>query len=417
MNRCLSIEYRIFSATKVITIYRRNMALLTSQIRKETDKFHLHSELTATSSVDPSPQLPEEKPAEEQQGKPPAASTGFLKASQIKEVEEGDKTDRVTLDYSGASKKRISRLFGDESPPVSVSKSYTAPKPKLITECTFKATLEEMKANEGKDGKRKRPAKGPSFSSSKRSLERQTSLDTFFVAKKKRIEEDSAPSGDSPIDEMSHRVKLEEADQSETGKPDPLKTEESLDDGVEKSAEIEPEESEIVITGKSAAVKLEESNPSESEKPEIVKTEKSAAVKLEESNLLQSEKSEIVKDETWDPLEEKKPAGIKLQESGQARPEKSARIKLEKPNRLKTGKLGTTEVEKSAKSKSKKSVVNDQEAKKRVADLVIKCLMPHYKANQIASRDLFKSLARNISHRILDLPDPITGTQFEFIHV
>ena len=131
----------------------------------------------------------------------------------------------------------------------------------------------------------------------------------------------------------------------------------------------------------------------------------------------QSEKSEIVKDETSDPLEEKKPAGIKLQESGQARPEKSARIKLEKPNRLKTGKLGTTEVEKSAKSKSKKSVVNDQEAKKRVADLVIKCLMPHYKANQIASRDLFKSLARNISHRILDLPDPITGTQFEFIHV
>ena len=42
MLRALEMEYKIFGCTTVITIYRRKMALLTNQIKKETDKFHLH---------------------------------------------------------------------------------------------------------------------------------------------------------------------------------------------------------------------------------------------------------------------------------------------------------------------------------------------------------------------------------------
>merc|ERR1712137_570104 len=89
----------------------------------------------------------------------------------------------------------------------------------------------------------------------------------------------------------------------------------------------------------------------------------------------------------------------------------SQRSDRAKPNKLsssKTGKPEPVKADKSASSKGRKSAVIDQASKKRIADLVIHCLMPHYKANQIASRDLFKSLARNLSHRILDLPNPIT---------
>jgi hypothetical protein len=44
--------------------------------------------------------------------------------------------------------------------------------------------------------------------------------------------------------------------------------------------------------------------------------------------------------------------------------------------------------------------------KQATADMVVHCLMPHYKAGQIAGKDLFKSLARHISHLIRDSTTP-----------
>lgn len=47
--------------------------------------------------------------------------------------------------------------------------------------------------------------------------------------------------------------------------------------------------------------------------------------------------------------------------------------------------------------------------KKQVGSLVVTCLMPHYKANRIGSRQLFKSLARHLSHRIISSASPASS--------
>lgn len=44
-----------------------------------------------------------------------------------------------------------------------------------------------------------------------------------------------------------------------------------------------------------------------------------------------------------------------------------------------------------------------KKSKQDIANLVIECLMPHYKARKIASKDLFKSLARHLSHSVAHL--------------
>jgi len=51
-------------------------------------------------------------------------------------------------------------------------------------------------------------------------------------------------------------------------------------------------------------------------------------------------------------------------------------------------------------SPEKKKTASPQ--KQATADMVIHCLMPHYKAGQIAGKELFKSLARHLSHLIRD---------------
>lgn len=47
-------------------------------------------------------------------------------------------------------------------------------------------------------------------------------------------------------------------------------------------------------------------------------------------------------------------------------------------------------------SKSRQSI-----EKRKLADWVVKCLMPYYKKNHISGKDLFKTLARQISHQIV----------------
>ena len=272
------MEYQIFSTTRVITIYRRNMVLLTTKIKKETEKFHLHAQL-----LDPS-EKEDQKRQDQPEEKHQPEKGGFVKASLMLSCEpsnpvqsEAAEEKTCSSDYSVGSKKRISRLFGDESPPVTVNKSYSKPEPKTVTDSTFKATLDDMKTSKAtpKDSKAKRAAKS-SFSSAKRSLQRQTSIDTFVVSKKRRTDKET-----NEIDEIEAKA----ADE----------------------------------------------------------------VKLKK-------------------IDETKPVNDRTKAA-------------------------------------------DEVKKKQMAELVIQCLMPHYKANQIASRDLFKSLARNLSHRILSLDKPVSGKQ------
>lgn len=42
-------------------------------------------------------------------------------------------------------------------------------------------------------------------------------------------------------------------------------------------------------------------------------------------------------------------------------------------------------------------------SKKNLADVVIRFLMPYYRQQKIKSKELFKGLARNISHKFYDV--------------
>uniref|UniRef100_A0A336LL22 ATP-dependent DNA helicase n=1 Tax=Culicoides sonorensis TaxID=179676 RepID=A0A336LL22_CULSO len=53
-------------------------------------------------------------------------------------------------------------------------------------------------------------------------------------------------------------------------------------------------------------------------------------------------------------------------------------------------------------SKSKEKTKTDQTSKKSVSDIVIKYLMPHYKSKVIATKELFKALARSVSHKFYE---------------
>lgn len=55
----LGLEYGVFSATKVITVYRRNMALLNQQIKRNTDQWVLHPPLLALRDNAPLPVAPQ----------------------------------------------------------------------------------------------------------------------------------------------------------------------------------------------------------------------------------------------------------------------------------------------------------------------------------------------------------------------
>ena len=358
-ERALAIEYRLFSSTKVITIYRRNMAQLTNEIKKDTNRFQLYSDLMAKDGLDSTlTPLAEEKSV---------TTGGFVKASvlaascetvklEAPSPDDGSREEAsskpqesrnsdcsnasnssLTSDNFSLKKKRISRLFGNESPPVRPPTEYT-PKPSLVTGSTFKATLDDMKASklEPKESKPKRGSRSY-FSSSKRSLERQTSLDHFLVPKKQRLEGSPCdPREDSPPD----------------------------NDTVENTVEETK-----------AAVVAVSSMPQNESKPQPVIMEQ----------------AEKIVDGDKDPKDVKEVNN------------KTHNVKTSSDKSAKSGQTGSRSIAPSS------SACQKSPDKSKMAALVIECLMPHYKANQIASRDLFKSLARSLSHRILSLGTSIKG--------
>ena len=63
-------EYRIFGANKVITTYRRGMAFLMAEVKKETDAWRLHRSLRDFKRREPQ--------EDEEEGSPrPQANSGF----------------------------------------------------------------------------------------------------------------------------------------------------------------------------------------------------------------------------------------------------------------------------------------------------------------------------------------------------
>lgn len=370
------MEYKIFSSTTVITIYRRKMAYLTSQIKKETDKFNLFvpetnlemPEATANPEVDRSM----------------LANSGFVKASDLVLANPVDveaipsktemsvtSVDTPTKEESLLVKKRISRLTANETslqpaistPPKSAnSDSDLIAKAKEI-EARLSSQLSFMSKSSGADTTVKQnkstcdvdsrsssgssktskqsskvSSKVSSFKSSKRSLERQTSLDRFFTAKRQRL--DSHPESMSAI------------------------------------PEVNSEDSNLTV--KTDVPKRDKQGSSPDKKTEA--------------------KTERPKNSQRSSRDEKSKPAVKAHKT-----ESSSNSSAKKASTSHKASNSKTSIS------PEKSKTSPDKTKQNIADLVVRCLMPLYAAKHIGSRDLFKSLARHLSHVIRSSTPPLTG--------
>lgn len=393
MLRARDIEYGVFSATTVITIYRRKMALLTSEIKKSTDKFNLYEHVidtgnSAFSGI--SSDLETENP-----------KSGFVKASDMvfaipatteekPAKEDEDPPIQAPASPVGSSlfgKKRVSRLVVSENGMVASSSLLsTPPKPasadsdliarakeveaRLSTQLSFMskssgADITAKSTNSASDSDRsskarngsskessKASSKPTSYRSSKRSHEHQPSLDRFLISKKQRLE----PQEDNC--------------QSDT-KPAVAETEKPTSDSTSETLKKEKDQAEKPI-------KLE-STPS--------KTEKS------KSSSRSGRSDEKVKPS---PKE-----GQKMNSS--------LKTPVKKADKSKSS-SSSSSGEKTKSASLDKSKSSSDKSKQDIANLVIRCLMPYYSEKKISSRDVFKALARHLSHVVRSLTPPLTGT-------
>lgn len=358
------------------------MALLTNEIKKETDKFNLYvhvREASAAASA-ASSDLDTEN-----------SNSGFVKASEMMAAtpaiteEKPNKPEVVqdSLAETAASpvgsslfgKKRVSRLVASEngnfsalpSPPKPASTESDLIARAKEVEARLSTQLSFMSKSTGADLIAKRPdssssldrssksrngsgkespktsSKRTSYKSSKRSLESQTSLDRFFTSKKQRLE--SQPDN-SKIDTLSTAT--------ETEKP----TIQPISESPKKEKH-----------GHRHEKPTNPATPSKTEKPK--------------SNSGGSSRS----DEKTKPSKEDKKISSSLTPVKKADKSKSSSNSAEKS----------------------KSTSSPDKNKQDIANLVIRCLMPHYAEKKISSRDLFKALARHLSHVIRGLTPPLTG--------
>lgn len=391
--RALEMEYKIFSDTTVITIYRRKMALLTSQVKKDTDKFNLHPDL-----LEPAMEPPKVL-ADAQVENWALSSSGFVQASKMvcnpsvaepeeeKVVPEKAFTpiDTDQKEESPSVKKRISRLFTTSDGEIQPTKLYV-PKPasddsdliakakeiearlssqlNLMSKPTASETVKSSKPVKGKDERNKstisdsKPtkesskvsSKPSSFKSSKRSLDRQTSIDRFFTSKRQKM--------DSPSDSRTESL--------------PTVT-----------------ESDKALNSKTSQDYLKPKDGSNTEPQDA---------KLEDSNGL----STINKDKTPSGKKHRSREGEKS-----ASTKKKMELLFDSPVKKPSS---TVKASKSKESVSaEKAKTSPDKNKQDTANLVVRCLMPLYQAKQIGSRDLFKALARHLSHVIRDTTPPLSG--------
>ena len=399
--RALEMEYKIFSDTTVITIYRRKMALLTTQIKKETDKFNLHTEL-----LEPRMESTNVSAGSVKVESSSITNSGFVKASEIvcnpikDSVEREADMEKPTLsidtdrkEESPHVKKRISRLIttsdgeiqptklflsksaSDDSDLIAKAKEIEArlssqlslmSKPTAASETvkSSKSTKEKderhKSTNNGSEPtksskeKTKASSKPSSFKSSKRSLERQTSLDRFFNTKRQKLE----PQSDSKTESLPA---VPEVDQPSGGE-------------------------------KNEDNRLDQKNGQETERLDNKLDDKKGQDKTPSSKSSR-------------PHEERKPVSTKkkmdlLFESPVKKPSVTSKVVKGKESTFKVEKFKTPD-----------------KNKQDTANLVIRCLMPHYQAKQIGSRELFKALARHLSHVIRDTSPPLTGTQVKSSYI
>ncbi|XP_057367265.1 ATP-dependent DNA helicase Q5-like [Daphnia carinata] len=437
--RALEIEYAVFSATTVITIYRRKMALLTSEIKKETDKSNLyvHAPDSAVTVSGASSDLDTEN-----------SSSSFVKASEImlatpaddkpiKAEVVQDSTVQTPASPVGSSlfgKKRVSRLVASENGIVPFSTLPPPPKPsnsesdliarakeveaRLSTQLSFMSkstgadltvkqpdsTSGQDRSNKSRNGSGKESpkisSKRTSHKSSKRSLESQTSLDRFFTSKKQRLE--SQPDN-SEIDTISTEIKTEKQTiQPSTESPKKEKHSHRHEKPIKHESGVTPSKIEKPTNSRTDEKMKPSSKDDQEISSSLTPVEKAEKPKGMSSSAEKSRGSSAsaVKSKSSSGSAEKPKSS-----SGSAEKSKSGSGSTDKPK----SSSGCAEKSKSGSAEKKKSTSSPDKSKQDIANLVIRCLMPHYAEKKISSRDLFKALARHLSHVVRSLNPPLTS--------
>ena len=339
-------EYKIFTSNKVITMYRRQMAFLMAGLKKETSAWKLHECLKR---FDPEKDRKERN--EEEEAPKPAFKTALEMAAEKRE-----------------ENPELERIFGNEEKPAKPKKKFTL----------------------------------------KRETQTQTSIKSFFnpSSKKPPLKEKLRSVGLDSSDEEAPKNEsglnfycesgVKEKDESVSSSSPELSDNDNDNDP--QQGEQDDEEEVLVLP------KLDGSSDSEDEKPPPTELRPQNSVDEKAARLEERiKKAQQRIGEANDQMDYL----LKSDESNAKHPKK-VKVRVVESGRSKHPPNGQVEVKAPLKQKKphhhhhyhrRKSP--DKKEKLAMADNVIKILVPHFKKGRIASKEVFKFTAREITHVLM----------------
>jgi len=388
-------EYRIFSANKVITTYRRGMAFLMAAVKKETDAWRLH---TAIAKWDRKASHTRENGSE---SPPPApSSTADLRAVFQSAKELCNSSSEPTTAKPEPSSSGIAKFFKSQeqkascndrigsAPPIASTTRVQSKWRDLGLDDDEEQPMDNKPVSSGLNfycdtlETSNRHAMSPSASSSSSSPELPISRDVDGRREEKsKAEEENGEFSDRE-DEVADHAKVEDELADVPADPAPF------DDGDDAHED--------------KSTRLMES---------ILKVQQQMA---EGEDCLRYEmRLKRQREEKRQEEEEEEKTGQQVKRAKKAEKEK---VKKSRSYHHHGHRGRPTDAPKKVKvSSSSKQRSPDKAAKLKTADGVVKALAPYFKKGMIASKEVFKLVARELTHVILRRPPSTAADPSAFV--
>ena len=388
-------EYKVFSDNKVVTTYRRSMAFLMSKVKKDTDAWELHSSLKEfTPSENGFP--------EEEKNNQPSIIEGFQSALEL-------------------SKKQTEPISSDK-------------KPEPIRRLSADKKSQHSDTKKQLSSDKKQPNKMPS-SDKKHEPNRRPSSEKIdkFKSKLKQLglsesdsddcDKEGPPGLNFYCDTANGKAKahqMSESERSSSSSP-------NLSDIEQKTADDE-HANLVAWLEESEREKEEERRKEEVARQERIK-QRELEEKRKEEERLKEEMRRKEEDKPWDVSKVPSLDVVVKSQGGQSAEDERQLSKLEqtikkvqqqmaegddhiqfelkekneKPKKpLPEKKPSPTKIKVRVELGSKHEEKTDKNAKKAAADVIVKLLLPHFKSGKIGSKQVFKYVAREFTHTLLD---------------
>lgn len=386
-------EYKIFSNNKVITTYRRGMAFLMAEVKSKTDKWHVHPTIKNYGQEAPA------AAASSMSETSDAKYLGFKTALQLSSSQEIKARASSTTDSSseaaGEKTKKKWKMLGlsdeDEeaaengNPPAVVSESSSSPgfaedKEEELPDIenpdeeVIAETVPEHHPSEKKEAEPEEPEEDEDAKLAK--LEERIKL----------VQQQMAEGNDH----ISYELKLREKQKRDAKKAEesPSKKVSSPRKHSPQKQHHSPRKSKPDLGGFSASTMKafkppRKVSPKKSEEPELV-----VVPEMKVPNVFDT----MAQATTWGPSDDG--TDPKKRRKSKKSPQKNKiRVRVEIDNGLNVDK----------KNKPTKEPKVDKKAKTETADMLVKLLVPYFKTGQIASKEVFKLTARELTHNLLQM--------------